>query len=325
MKALVCRSLDGVDGLEFGEFDTPKMKPGHVRVRIHAAGLNFADTLIIKGQYQVRVEPPFVPGLEGAGEVIEVGEGAGLSKGMRVAFVQSYGSFAEEAVVSAASCVPIPDAMSYEDAAGFLVTYGTSHVALEHRGRLKKGEVLLVHGASGGVGITAVEIGKKMGATVIGTAGSQHKMDIATEHGADHVINYRTDDFRKRVKEITGGRGVDVVYDPVGGDVFDESLRCLAWEGRLLVIGFASGRIPEAPANYLLVKNTSVIGVHWGAYTDKDPGVVVGSLQKLFSWYAEGALKPHVSETFALSDGAAAFEALLSRRTTGKVVLTMGS
>lgn len=325
MKALVCNSFEGLAGLDYQDMDEPDLLPGHVRVRIKAAGLNFADTLIIKGEYQEKPELPFIPGLEACGEVIEAGDGAGYPPGTRVAFVQSSGAFAEEAVVPAEACVPVPDDMDDETAAGFLVTYGTSHVALDHRGGLKEGETLLVHGAAGGVGLAAVEIGKRMGATVIGTAGAPHKLEIAREHGADHMINYREENFREHVMEITNGKGVDVVYDPVGGDVFDSSLRCLAWEGRLLTIGFASGRIPEAKANYLLVKNTSVVGVHWGAYMRKSPGVVVASLQTLFGWYAEGVLNPHVSETFPLNEGAEAMKALLSRRTTGKVVLTVES
>ena len=323
MKAIVCTALTGLDGLELQDVPTPEPGPGQVRVRVHAAGINFADTLIIKGRYQVRPEPPFTPGLEAAGEVVACGPGVSWQVGARVAVLCDYGAFAEEVVVAAERLVPLPDAMDYVTAAGFLVAWGTSHIALRHRGGLKAGETLLVHGAAGGVGLTAVAIGKRLGATVIATAGDDEKLALVREHGADHTINYRTGGFRDTVRELTGGRGADVIYDPVGGDVFDESLRCINWEGRLLVIGFASGRVPEAPANLLLVKNCSAIGVYWGAYAMKDPKVLVDSLAELFRWYAEGSIRPHTSMTFPLEQATDALRALKERRSTGKVVLTV--
>lgn len=234
--------------------------------------------------------------------------------------VAGTGAFAEEAVVPASAVVPLPDAMDFVTAASFPIAYGTSHVALRHRANLKAGEVLLVHGAAGGVGLTAVEIGKCIGATVIATAGNPDKLKVAAEHGADHLIDYSKEDIRERVKELTSG--ADVVYDPVGGSAFDASLRCINWEGRILVIGFASGTIPQIPANILLVKNVSVLGTFFGAYTSNAPEVVQQSLVELMGWYAEGRLKPHVSFTYPLEQAGEALTALIERRSTGKVVLT---
>lgn len=325
MRAIVCNQWGTPDDLVYEQVASPSPGPGELHLRVNAAGVNFADSLIIAGKYQVRPPLPFSPGLEMAGVVIEAGEGVtGFSPGDRVAAVASYGGYAEEAVVSAATAVPIPENMDDVTAAGFLVAHGTSHIALTHRAQLEPGEVLLVHGASGGVGITAVEIGKQLGATVIASAGSDEKLELPDAYGADHLINYREIDFRERVLEITEGRGADVIYDPVGGRVFDQSLRTLAWCGRLLVIGFASGRIPEAKANYLLVKNISLLGVHWGAYAQRQPEVMGASFAQLMQWYAEGRLKPHVSQTLPLADAPAALGLLLERKSTGKVVLTPG-
>ena len=209
----------------------------------------------------------------------------------------------------------------YVTAASFAVAYGTSHVALTHRAQLKQGEVLLVHGAAGGVGLTAVELGKLLGATVIATASTPEKLALAQQYGADHLINYREESFKDRVKEITNGKGANVIYDPVGGDVFDQSIRCIAWEGRLLVIGFASGRIPKLPANLTLVKNMSVVGLYWGAYSRRNPAVMVQSLATLAGWYSQGKIKPHVSQIFPMDEAAAALNSLINREAKGKVVL----
>jgi NADPH2:quinone reductase len=218
----------------------------------------------------------------------------------------------------------MPDAMSYAQAAGFSVTYGTAHIALDHRAKLAPGERLLVLGAGGGVGLATVEVGKAMGATVIAAASDAGKLALAAEHGADHLIDYRAEDMRARVKEITGGKGCDVIFDPVGGDAFDTALRCIAWEGRILAVGFASGRIPKAPANILLVKNCAVVGVYWGAYRRRDPALFRASFDELFAWFGQGKLKPHVSNSYRLDEAAAALNALISRQATGKVVLTLG-
>lgn len=321
MKAVLCTTLGGPEDLSVQDVPSPEIKPGHVRLRVRAAGVNFADTLIIQGKYQVRPDLPFTPGIEIAGEIAELGDGVqGLKPGQRVMAVCGTGGFADEAVVPASVVVPLPDAMDFTTAASFPIAYGTSHVALRHRANLKAGEVLLVHGAAGGVGLTAVEIGKAIGATVIATAGNADKLKVAADHGADHLIDYSREDIRERVKAIAGG--VDVVYDPVGGAAFDASLRCMNWEGRILVIGFASGKIPQVPANILLVKNISVLGTFFGAYTNNAPEVAQNALVELMGWYADGKLKPHVSFTYPLEGAGEALSALIERRSTGKVVLT---
>lgn len=325
MRAVLCREYSDPFRLEFGDIPAPALPgPRSVRVAMRAAGLNFADTLMVAGKYQEKPPLPFVPGLEGAGVVLEVGaEIANLKPGDRVMAGFDAGAFAEEAVVDGANVTKIPDAMDFETAAAFQVVYGTSHIGLKRRANLRAGETLLVHGAAGGVGLTAVELGKKMGATVIATASGEEKCALARVYGADHAIDYAREDFREAVRRLTGGKGVDVVYDPVGGDVFDASLRVLGWEGRLLVVGFASGRIPQAPANILLVKNLSVVGFFWGAYRKRNPAVIRESFAELLDWYAQGALKPHISLRVKLEEAPRAFAALIERRSTGKVVLTM--
>ena len=324
MKAVLCTQWGSPEDLVVEEVESPMVAAGQVKMAVHACGINFGDTLMIAGQYQVKPPFPFTPGFEVAGEIMEAGEGVTQYKaGDRVIAFTDYGGYAEEVVVRAASCLPIPHNMNFVDAAAFMVAYGTSHLALDHRARLQAGEVLLVHGAAGGVGLTAVEIGKQMGATVIATASTPAKLAIAQQYGADHLINYREENFRDRVKEITDGKGADVIYDPVGGDVFDQSLRCINWEGRLLVIGFASGHIPQAPANLTLVKNCSIVGVYWGAYAIKQPLTLLQSMQTLLGWYSQGKLKPHISATFPLEQVAQAMNMLTNRQSTGKVVLTV--
>ena len=324
MKAVMCKQWGTPDDLTVEDIASPSPKAGEVRIKVHACGVNFMDTLMIAGQYQLKPEFPFSPGAEVAGEVIELGEGVSNYKiGDRVMGLVSYGGYAEEVTAPALTLIPIPDNMDYVTAASFPIAYGTSHIALAHRGQLKAGETLFVLGASGGVGLTAVEIGKLMGATVIAAASTDEKLKLTTEYGADHTINYSTESIRDRVKELTGGKGADVIYDPVGGDAFDQSLRAINWEGRILSIGFASGRIPEVPLNLTLVKNCSIVGVFWGAYARKDPSVLVNSLMTLMGWYAEGKLKPHVSATYPLAQASDALYALIKRKSTGKVVITM--
>lgn len=322
MRAVLCTQWGMPDTLRVGEAEPPAAGPGEVRVAVHACGINFADTLIVQGKYQERPELPFSPGLEAAGVVLETGAGVtGLEPGQRVIALCGKGGLAEEAVAPAVSTTPIPDGMDFVTAAGFAVTYGTAHVGLDHRAGLAAGEALLVHGAAGGVGLAAVEIGKRMGATVIATASTAEKLELARRYGADHLIDYTAGEFREEVKALTGGRGADVIFDPVGGAVFEQSLRCIAWEGRILVIGFASGDIPKLPVNIALVKNFSVVGLYWGAYARRRPEVQSASLRTLIEWHARGELAPHVSATYPLERGAEAIQALLERRVTGKVVV----
>jgi NADPH2:quinone reductase len=324
MRAVLCQAFGDGSELTVGEVASPTLRPGAARIAVHAAGVNFGDTLMVAGSYQEKPPFPFTPGFEIAGEVLEVEGESELKPGDRVLGTMEHGGYADEAVAPAANLTRIPDSMDFVTAAGFPVAYGTSHGALEWRARLQPGEILLVHGAAGGVGLTAVEIGKAMGARVIATAGNEEKLAIAKAHGADHLINYTKESIRDRVRELTGDKGADVVYDPVGGDAFDQSLRCIAWEGRILVIGFAGGKVPQIPANLLLVKNCDVIGFYWGSYRKKKPDALRHSYQQLFRWFEAGKLKPHVSERYDLAEVGKAFAALRSRRATGKVVLTTG-
>ena len=324
MKAVLCKEFGGPDTLVVEDVASPTPGEGEVLLRVHACGVNFGDTLIIQGTYQVKPELPFSPGMECAGEIAAVGPGVdGHKVGDRVLAMTGHGGFAQEVVVAARLLLPIPDAMSFEHAAAFPVAYGTSHVGLDYRAQLKEGETLLVLGAAGGVGLTAVEIGKAMGATVIAAASSPEKLAVCKQYGADHLIDYSQEDIRERVKEITGGKGADVIYDPVGGDAFDAAMRSIAWEGRLVVIGFASGRIPEAKANIVLVKNISVVGFFWGSYNQKRPDIVMQSMQTLLQWYTAGKIKPHVSHTLPMEQAGDALQMMIERKSTGKVVLTM--
>jgi NADPH2:quinone reductase len=325
MRAVLCREWGGPEKLTLEDLPSPPLRPGAVRIAIHAAGVNFADILLIAGQYQTKPALPFSPGSEAGGVVTELGAGVShLKVGDRVMASMEGGAFAEEAVAGADRVFRIPETMDFVTAAGFPIAYGTSHGGLEWRAHLKTGEWLLVHGAAGGVGLTAVEIGKAMGAKVIATAGTPEKLAVCGQHGADHLIDYSHEDIRERVKEITGGRGADVIYDPVGGDVFDASLRCIAWEGRIIIIGFAAGRIPQVPANIALVKNIDVVGFYWGSYYARKPELIRQSFAQLFRWFEEGKLKPHVSECLDIKDAARALDMLRQRKSTGKVVLTTG-
>jgi NADPH2:quinone reductase len=323
MKAICCREWGVPDVLTLEEAESPSLKSHQVRIRVHAAGVNFADSLMVGGTYQVKPPFPFTPGLEAAGEIVETGGAVnGLRVGQRaLAVLRNGGGYAEEIVLDAAAVVPIPDAMDYVTAAAFPVAYGTSHLALTHRGHLQPGETLLVLGAAGGVGLTAVEIGKAMGARVIAAAGGAEKLAVASARGADELIDYKEESIRDRVRELTGGKGADVVYDPVGGDVFDQALRAVDWEARMLIIGFAAGRIQAVPANLILVKNISVIGVVWGAQAERDPAWISRNLAELLRWWEAGRLKPLVAKVFPLAEAAGAMAALLSRRYAGKIVL----
>jgi NADPH2:quinone reductase len=326
MRAILCREWGGPEKLVVEEVPSPPLRDGGVRIAVHAAGINFMDLLLIAGQYQVKPQLPFTPGAEVGGVVTEVGAGVtNVKPEDRVMALVESGAYAEEAIAAADRVFPIPEKMDFATAAGFPVAYGTSHGAFTWRAHLQAGEWLLVHGAAGGVGLTAVEVGKAMGAKVIAAAGGPEKLAVAREHGADHLIDYSREDIRERVKAITGGRGADVIYDPVGGEAFDASLRCIAWGGRIIIIGFASGKIPQIPANIALVKNIDVIGFFWGSYQAHKPELPQESFRQLLRWFEEGKLKPHISEAFNLKDVATAMERLKQRKSTGKVVLTTGA
>lgn len=321
MRALICDETSGYEALRLGEMPEPVAGPGQLLIEVKAAGLNFADSLMSAGKYQVKPDLPFVPGLELAGIVRALGPGVtGHAVGDRVMATVDHGAFAALALCQAADAFPIPAGLDFPAAAGFPIAYGTSYGALVWKARLQPGETLLVHGAAGGVGLTAVEIGKALGARVIATAGGPEKLAIARAHGADQVIDYRTEDIRERVKALTDGKGADVVYDPVGGDVFDASLRCVNWNARLIVVGFAGGRVPSIPANVLLVKNVDALGFYWGSYRRHRPDLLAAGFAALAGMLAEGRLNPHLCETLPLADWQRGFEALLGRRSTGKVV-----
>jgi NADPH2:quinone reductase len=299
----------------------PTPGPGEIGLRIAACGLNFADLLMIKGAYQDTPEPPFTLGMEVAGTVDALGPGTdGPAPGTRIAVFGGQGGLADYGCFPATRAVPLPDAMSFAEAAAFQVAYGTSHVALDHKARLQPGETLLVLGAAGGVGLTAVEIGKQMGARVIACARGADKLAVAQEAGADHLIDAATQDIRDTCRALGG---VDVVYDPVGGDQFTAALRACNPEARMLTIGFASGEVPQIPANHLLVKNITVMGLYWGGYLKFRPEVVTQSMATLFDWYAAGRLRPHVSHLLPLEQAAEALDLLRLRKSTGKVVVTL--
>ncbi|MEQ9639218.1 MAG: NADPH:quinone oxidoreductase family protein [Alphaproteobacteria bacterium] len=322
MKAMLCKEYGPPESLSLDDAPSPTIGDEEVRLAVRAAGVNFPDILMIQGKYQFKPDFPFAPGAEAAGDVLEVGAKVqGIKAGDRVIAMTGHGAFAEEVSAPARKCLPLPDDMDYVVGAGLALTYGTSAFALIQRAALKPGETLLVHGAAGGVGLSAVEIGKAMGATVIATASTDEKLQVAKDHGADHLINYADGAFKDEVKELTGGKGADVIYDPVGGDVFDQSLRCINWDGRLLVIGFAGGRIPSAPANLALLKNCSIVGVFWGAWTEREPAANRANFERIFQWCREGTLKPHVSHTFPLAQVPDALYALIERKVTGKAVI----
>jgi NADPH2:quinone reductase len=322
MKAMLCKAYGPPESLVLEDHELPPLGPDEVRVRVRAAGVNFPDILQIEGKYQYKPAFPFAPGSECAGDIIATGSDVtDFKAGDRVIAMTGHGAFAEEVNVRAIKCMPLPDDIDYTIGSAFILTYGTSLFALKQRAQLQPGEWLLVHGAAGGVGLSAVEIGKVMGAKVIGTASTEEKLRIVREHGADEVINYSEGEFKDRVKEICGGAGADVIYDPVGGDTFDQSLRCINWDGRLLVIGFASGRIPSAPANLTLLKNCAIVGVFWGAWTEKFPAENRANNEELFQMVRDGKLKPNISHQFSLEQVPDALYALVNREVMGKAVI----
>jgi NADPH2:quinone reductase len=305
------------------DVEPPRPGPGQVRLQMAATGLNFFEDLLCRGQYQEKPPLPLTPGAELCGRVVEVGEGVDLPVGARMIGMAAWphGGLAEEAVADARMLFPIPDAMPDEVGASLFMTYGTSHAALHHRAGLRAGETLLVHAGAGGVGSAAVQLGVAAGARVIATAGGSEKVEVCRKLGAEVAIDYRDEDFVAVVKDVTGGKGADVIYDPVGGDVFDQSLRCIAWEGRLLVIGFTSGRIPAAPANLVLLKNFSVVGVHFGAYARHDRGIFRRTHDELVALYGAGKIDPLVHRILPLEEALTGITDLANRRTVGKVVV----
>jgi NADPH2:quinone reductase len=322
MRAVVVDRLMEPQDLRVAEAPEPELYAGGLAVDVKAAGCNFFDILMAQGRYQVRPPLPFVPGAELAGVVSAVGaEVDGFRAGDRVLSSVPLGAFAERAVVPARTAWRMPDAMTYEEGAAFPIVYPTSYAALVLRAQLRAGETLLVHAAAGGVGLAAVQIGKALGARIIATAGGADKLAVARDAGAEVCIDYRDAEWPEQVKAATAGRGADVIYDPVGGDVLDQSLKCIAWSGRLLVIGFAGGRIPEIRANRILLKNIAVIGLHWGAYATHEPERVPEVFEALFRLYEAGTIRPVIGGRFPLEAIADALVALGSRRTVGKVVV----
>jgi NADPH2:quinone reductase len=323
VKALMCREFGDLSVLKMEDIAAPQPGPGQVMVAMRACGVNFADSLVTAGKYQSQPGLPFTPGFEVAGDVIALGAGVrAFDIGDRVMGMAASGGYAEELVADVRQLSLLPETMDYVSAASFAVTYGTSYLALVHRAKLRAGEVLLVHGAAGGVGLTAVEIGKQVGATIIATAGGPEKLKIAQAAGADFLIDYRSEDIRKKVKEFTDGRGADVIYDPIGGDVFDASLRCVNFEGRIIVIGFAGGTIQQIPSNHVMVKNVDIIGFNRGPYEERHPEVTREAYATLMQWLSEGRIQPFVSKTYPLDQAVAAIESVTNRSSTGKVVVT---
>ena len=321
-KAVVCRELGPPERLRLETFASAALKPGEARVAIRAAGINFPDILMAAGEYQLKPELPFTPGVEAAGEVVEVNGADGTAVGDRVIVKMRHGAYADEAVVTPVQTIPLPRAFDYAEGATFLAAHGTAYHALVDRGQLRPGEVLLVHGAGGGVGLAAVEMGKMLGATVIAAASSEEKLAVAQAKGADHLVLYPREPFRDAVKRITEGRGVDVVFDPVGGAIFEDSVRCIAWGARLLVIGFTGG-IGLARTNLLLIKGASVLGVRAGEAVRRNPEAGAVRIGKLLEWAEAGKIRPHVSHRRPLEDFAQAMRLLIDRKAIGRVALTM--
>jgi len=325
MKALLCIQHGDPELLEVREIDPPEPGSGQIRIDVLAAGVNFPDSLIIRNLYQFKPELPFSPGGEIAGTVSALGAGVqGFSLGDPVMALCGHGGFAQQVVVDAAKAVKVPAGVSMEMAASFTMVYATSYHALVDRAQLKPGETLLVLGAAGGVGLSAVEIAKALGARVIAAASSDDKLAVCREHGADECINYSREDLRELIKTMTEGRGVDVVYDPVGGDLAEPAFRSIAWRGRFLVIGFALGQIPSIPLNLALLKGASIVGVFWGAFVAREPGAFQADMAQLLAWVREGKLRPRISARYSLADAPQAIRALMDRTAVGKLVVLPG-
>ncbi|MEO0338355.1 MAG: NADPH:quinone oxidoreductase family protein [Bacteroidota bacterium] len=324
MNAILCESFGPPSNLVYKEIADPIPGPDEILVKVAACSVNFPDTLIIQGLYQFKPPLPFSPGSDVAGTVEAVGDNVkGFNPGDEVIGFASHGGFAEKVCVHSMACFPKPPGMSMVHAASFLLAYGTSYHALKDRARLKEGQTLLVLGASGGVGLAAVELGKKMGARVIAAASTAEKLDLCKQYGADEVINYQEEDLKARVKELTHKKGADVVYDPVGDKYAEPALRAIARHGRYLVVGFAAGEIPKIPLNLTLLKECQIVGVFWGNFARKEPGKSLQNTFQLVQWFQEGTLKPHIHATYPLKDAPAALEEILARKAKGKIVIVM--
>jgi NADPH:quinone reductase len=326
MRAVVLGSYGPPPDLSVKDIPAPALKPGHVRIRVHAVGFGFPDALMVAGKYQVKPEAPYTPGNEVAGVITEVASDVtDFKPGARVLAMAGQGGLAEECTAPSHALISLPGSMSMAAAAGFLVNYGTTYHALKQRANIQPGETLLVLGAAGGVGLTAIEIGKALGARVLAGASTPEKLELAKKHGADAVFNYTMDTIKAKVMEFTGDRGIDVVYDPVGADFAEQSVRAMAWNGRYLVIGFAGGKIPAIPLNLALLKGCSLVGVFWGAHTRKEPAVHAANLKALFDLFESGKIKPHVTELDGLERFTEALDVLNTRRSTGKVVIRVAA
>ena len=327
VKAWVVRELGGPEVLRFEDVDAGEPPDDMVRIAVRAAAINFPDALMVAGTYQTKPALPFVPGVEVSGEVVAAPASSGFKAGDRVtALLDSggltRGGYAQITDAAPSAVSPMPPGMSFEDAAGFTLTYQTGWFGLHRRANLQPDETLLVHAGAGGVGTAAIQLGKAAGATVIATASTDEKLEVCRRMGADHAINYKTHDFAEEVKKLTGGRGADVIFDPVGGDVYDRSTKCIAFEGRIVIVGFTSGRIPQAAANHVLVKNYSVVGLHWGLYRSRGAQLIPPAVRALSDLYESGKIRPFISACLPLAEAPAALASVAGGKSTGKVILT---
>ena len=323
MRAIRAHNWCDPRGLVIDEVEQPEPTHGHLLVKVHSAALNFPDLLLIAGKYQVKPDLPFTPGLEVAGTVEKLGPGVdGFAVGQRVIAPVGMGGFAEYAVAPSAGVQPLPEDMSYDEGAAFPLVYQTSYFGIAYRGALQPGETVLIHSAAGGVGLAALQIARALGAgRIIGTVGSDDKLEVIREHGADVAVNYQTEDFVEIVKRETNGRGADIIYDPVGGEIGERNAKCVAFEGRIVVIGFTSGKFSNFASNHILIKNYSVVGLHWGSYRQHDPRKIEKAWSELFELYRVGKLKPVIGGRYPMESVAEAMEFLASRRAVGKVIL----
>ncbi len=324
MKAIICNQFGQPNTLQYEEVAPPNPKEDEILISVKACSVNFPDTLIIQGKYQFRPPFPFSPGSDVAGIVLEVGQqGSPFKVGDAVVGFVPFGGFAEQALIKASDCFPKPKGMTMVNAAAFLLAYGTSYHALKDRANLLKDETVLVLGAAGGVGLTAVELAKLLGAKVIAAASTHEKLALCQQFGADEVINYTNENLKDRIKELTHEKGVDVIFDPIGGSFSEAALRAIAWKGRHLVVGFANGEIPKIPVNLTLLKGASIVGVFWGAFAQKEPLKSLTNIQQLLTWFSKGKINPHIDKTYSLKDAPKALEDMMQRKVKGKIVIDM--